>query len=293
MKFTKMQACGNDYIYVDLHQETIENPSQLSRLLSPRHFAVGGDGLITIGPSERADFAMRIYNADGSEAEMCGNGIRCVAKYVYDHGLTKKRKISVETGAGIKTLSLGCEEAASGREIVTSVRVDMGEPILSPGEIPVLLPGMQAIAVPFEAEGKTWRMSCISMGNPHAVFFVPSLEDIDIKKTGPAIENHPLFPKRTNVEFVEVVSHNELRMQVWERGSGETMACGTGACASVVAAVLNGHTKEEVLVHLSGGDLFIQYDRESNHVLLTGPAVTVYQGELDEEAWKRGEQCNY
>lgn len=289
MKFTKMQACGNDYIYVDLHQETIENPSRLSRLLSPRHFAVGSDGLITIGPSKQADFAMRIYNADGSEAEMCGNGIRCVAKYVFDHGLTEKREITVETGAGIKNLRLGVEEAASGRETVTSVRVDMGAPILSPGEIPVLLSGTQAMDVPIEAEGKIWHMSCISMGNPHAVFFVPSLEDIDLKKIGPAMENHPLFPRRTNVEFVEVLAHNELRMQVWERGSGETMACGTGACATVVAAVLNGHTGEEVLVHLSGGDLSIQYDRESNHVFLTGPAVTVYQGELDEEAWKRGE----
>lgn len=293
MKFTKMQACGNDYIYVDLHHETIENPPQLSRLLSPRHFAIGSDGLITIGPSDQADFAMRIYNADGSEAEMCGNGIRCVAKYVYDRGLTDKREISVETGAGIKTLSLECKETASGREIVTSVRVDMGEPVLSPEAIPVLLPGTQAMAVPIEADCKTWQMTCISMGNPHAVFFIPSLEDIDLKQTGPAIENHPLFPKRTNVEFVEVVAHNELRMQVWERGSGETLSCGTGACAAVVAAVLNGHTEEEALVHLSGGDLFIEYDRERNHVFLTGPAVTVYEGELDGEVWKRGEQCNY
>lgn len=274
MKFTKMHGCGNDYVYVNLFEEKIENPAELSIAVSDRHFGIGSDGLITIGPSDVADFRMRIYNADGSEAEMCGNGIRCVTKYVYDHKLTDKTEISVESGAGIKYLRLFVE---NGR--VEQVRVDMGEPILEPDKIPVVADTDRVVDQPIEVCGKTWRMTCVSMGNPHAVVFVDNVADFELEKYGSHFENHERFPKRTNTEFVEVLSRNEAKMRVWERGSAETWACGTGTCASVMACILNGYTDNRVLVHLRGGDLAIEYDEKTNHIFMTGPATEVFSGE--------------
>ena len=300
MKFTKMHGCGNDYVYVNLLEEQIDDPAEMSRKVSPWHFGIGADGLITIGPSETADFRMRIYNADGSEAEMCGNGIRCVAKYVYDHGMTRKTEITVETGAGIKTLLLHIEAGKA-----KAVRVDMGEPMLAAEAIPVNgselacereeaiidQPIEEAIIdrpieaaiidQPIEAAGKQWRITCVSMGNPHTVTFVPAVETLPLAEIGPLFENHKAFPKRTNTEFVELINRNEIRMRVWERGSGETLACGTGACASVMAAILNGYTEDSVKVHLTGGDLLIEYDRETNHIFMTGPAETVFEGVIE------------
>lgn len=275
MKFTKMHGCGNDYVYVNLFEEQIENPAKVSIAVSDRHFGIGSDGLITIGASEIADFRMRIYNADGSEAEMCGNGIRCVAKYVYDHKLTDKTEITVETGAGVKTLQLTVED-----DKVTLVRVDMGEPILTPDEIPVVADGDRVVDEPIVVDGKTWHMTCVSMGNPHAVVFVDDVAHFELEKYGPLFENHVRFPKRTNTEFVQIVSRNEAIMRVWERGSAETWACGTGTCATVMACILNGLTDNEVLVHLRGGDLRIAYDSKSNHIFMTGPATEVFEGEI-------------
>ena len=273
MKFTKMHGCGNDYVYVNLFEETIADPAQLSIAVSDRHFGIGSDGLITIGPSDVADFRMRIYNADGSEAEMCGNGIRCVAKYVYDHELTSQTTITVETGAGIKTLDLLVENGK-----VTQVTVDMGEPILAPEEIPVIAEGMRVVDEPILVDGKEWRMTCVSMGNPHAVVFVDDVANLELEKYGPAFETHTRFPKRTNTEFVQVHSRTEASMRVWERGSAETWACGTGTCASVMACILNGYTDNKVLVHLRGGDLVIEYNPDNNHIYMTGPATEVFQG---------------
>lgn len=275
MKFTKMHGCGNDYVYVNLFEEQIENPAKVSIAVSDRHFGIGSDGLITIGASEIADFRMRIYNADGSEAEMCGNGIRCVAKYVYDHKLTDKTEITVETGAGVKTMQLTVED-----DKVTLVRVDMGEPILTPDEIPVVADGDRVVDEPIVVDGKTWHMTCVSMGNPHAVVFVDDVAHFELEKYGPLFENHVRFPKRTNTEFVQIVSRNEAIMRVWERGSAETWACGTGTCATVMACILNGLTDNDVLVHLRGGDLRIVYDEKSNHVFMTGPATEVFEGEI-------------
>lgn len=275
MKFTKLHGCGNDYVYVNLFEEELADPAQMSIRVSDRHFGIGSDGLITIGPSEVADFRMRIYNADGSEAEMCGNGIRCVAKYVYDHNLTDKTEISVESGAGIKYLTLYVEDGK-----VAQVRVDMGEPILVPKQIPVIADGDRVIDEPIEVCGKEWRMTCVSMGNPHAVVFVDHVADFELEKYGPEFESHPRFPKRTNTEFVEVISRTEASMRVWERGSAETWACGTGTCATVMACILNGYTENKVLVHLRGGDLTIEYDPETNHVFMTGPATEVFSGEI-------------
>lgn len=275
MKFTKMHGCGNDYVYVNLFEEQIGDPAKVSIAVSDRHFGIGSDGLITIGASEIADFRMRIYNADGSEAEMCGNGIRCVAKYVYDHKLTDKTEITVETGAGVKTLQLTVEENK-----VTLVRVDMGEPILTPSEIPVVADGERVVDEPIDVDGKTWHMTCVSMGNPHAVVFVDDVAHFELEKYGPLFENHVRFPKRTNTEFVQIVSRNEAIMRVWERGSAETWACGTGTCATVMACILNGLTDNEVLVHLRGGDLRIAYDAKSNHIFMTGPATEVFEGEI-------------
>ena len=273
MKFTKMHGCGNDYVYVNLFEETIADPAQLSIAVSDRHFGIGSDGLITIGPSDVADFRMRIYNADGSEAEMCGNGIRCVAKYVYDHELTSQTTITVETGAGIKTLDLLVENGK-----VTQVTVDMGEPILAPEEIPVIAEGTRVVDEPILVDGKEWRMTCVSMGNPHAVVFVDDVANLELEKYGPDFENHTRFPKRTNTEFVQVHSRTEASMRVWERGSAETWACGTGTCASVMACILNGYTDNKVLVHLRGGDLLIEYNPDNNHIYMTGPATEVFQG---------------
>lgn len=276
MKFTKMHGCGNDYVYVNLFEEQLDNPAEVSIKVSDRHFGIGSDGLITIGPSDKADFRMHIYNADGSEAEMCGNGIRCVAKYVYDHKLTDKTEITVETGAGVLTLILYPENGK-----VQQVRVDMGEPILTPAEIPVVSENDQVIDEPIEVGGKTWNMTCVSMGNPHAVVFVDDTASFPLEKYGPLFENHERFPKRTNTEFVQIISRTEANMRVWERGSAETWACGTGTCASVMACILNGKTEDKVLVHLRGGDLTIEYDRTSNHVFMTGPATEVFSGEIE------------
>ena len=274
MKFTKLHGCGNGYIYVNLFEEKLENPAEMSIKVSDHHFGIGSDGLITIGPSEIADFTMHIYNADGSEAEMCGNGIRCVGKYVYDHGLTDKTEVAVETGAGIKLLTLNVED---GR--VKTVRVDMGEPIFKPEQIPVVAEGEMVIQEPITVGDKEWKMTCVSMGNPHAVVFVDDVKDFPLEKYGPLFENHERFPNRTNTEFVNVVSRTEAYMRVWERGSAETWACGTGTCATVVACILNGLTDRKVLVHLLGGDLVIEWDEETNHVFMTGPATEVFSGE--------------
>ena len=275
MKFTKMHGCGNDYVYVNLFEEHIDDPAEISIKVSDRHFGIGSDGLITIGPSDIADFRMRIYNADGSEAEMCGNGIRCVAKYVYDHKLTDKTEISVQTGAGVKILKLFVEG-----DKVEQVTVDMGEPALAPAEIPVVADGDRVVDETIEVCGKEWRMTCVSMGNPHAVVFVDDVENFELEKYGPHFENHERFPKRTNTEFVNVVSRTEAYMRVWERGSAETWACGTGTCATVMACILNGKTDNKVLVHLRGGDLTIEYDEKTNHVFMTGPATEVFNGEV-------------
>lgn len=275
MKFTKMHGIGNDYIYVNCFQEKIEDPAELSKFVSDRHFGVGGDGLILISPSDKADFCMNMYNADGSQGEMCGNGIRCVGKYVYDYGLTDKTEVSVETLAGIKYLALNVKDGK-----VATVRVNMGSPILDPEQIPVVADKNPVVDEPITVMGKEWRMTCVSMGNPHAVVFVPETESLDLEKIGPQFENHERFPRRVNTEFVQVLDRHTANMRVWERGSGETLACGTGACATVVACVLNGKTDNKVLVHLLGGDLEIEWDRENNQIYMTGPAATVFDGEL-------------
>ena len=276
MKFTKMHGCGNDYVYVNCFEEKVENPSEAAIKVSKRHFGVGSDGMILICPSEVADFQMKMYNADGSMGEMCGNGIRCVAKYVYDHGMTDKTHITIETGAGIKDLDLTVENGK-----VTMVRVDMGEPILEAAQIPVVSDKEKVINEPILVQGTEWKMTCVSMGNPHAVVFVADTKHLAIKEVGPCFENHKAFPNRTNTEFVQFISSKEINMRVWERGAGETWACGTGTCASVMACILNGYTDDTVLVHLLGGDLLIEYDRETNHIFMTGPATTVFDGEID------------
>ena len=275
MKFTKMEGCGNDYVYVNGFDTKIEDPNKLSEIVSNRHFGIGSDGLILISPSAIADFRMNIYNADGSQAEMCGNGIRCVAKYVYDYGLTDKTEISVETLAGIKYLRLQVENGK-----VASVEVNMGAPILEPKEIPVTVEESPVVNVPVEVKGKIYHMTCVSMGNPHAIIFMNNVKDLDIAAIGPYFENHTVFPKRTNTEFVEVLDRNTVNMRVWERGSDETLACGTGACATTVACILNDKTENEVTVHLLGGDLKIRWDREANQVYMTGPATVVFDGEI-------------
>ncbi|MCM1494657.1 MAG: diaminopimelate epimerase [Bacteroides sp.] len=275
MKFTKMEGLGNDYIYVNCFQETVNAPKELAVRYSDRHFGIGSDGLILIKPSAVADFCMDMYNADGSQAEMCGNGIRCVGKYVYDHGLTSQKRISVETLAGIKYLDLNVEN-----QKVTSVTVDMGMPILRPSEIPVALNQEQAVDVPILVKKQEYRMTCVSMGNPHAVIFVDHVHEFPLSTIGPLFECHPVFPNRINAEFVEIINDSEVNMRVWERGSGETLACGTGACASAVACILNHKTKEEITLHLLGGDLMVRWDRTENKVYMTGPANTVFEGEI-------------
>ena len=275
MKFTKMHGIGNDYVYVNCFEESVKNPAEVSKFVSDRHFGIGSDGLILISPSAIADFRMNIYNADGSQAEMCGNGIRCVAKYVYDYGLTDKTEISVETLAGIKYLRLQVDNGK-----VASVEVNMGAPILEPKEIPVAVEESPVVNVPVEVKGKIYHMTCVSMGNPHAIIFMNNVKDLDIAAIGPYFENHTVFPKRTNTEFVEVLDRNTVNMRVWERGSDETLACGTGACATTVACILNDKTENEVTVHLLGGDLKIRWDREANQVYMTGPATVVFDGEI-------------
>ena len=275
MKFTKMHGIGNDYVYVNCFKEEIENPSELARFVSNRNFGVGSDGLILIRPSEKADFQMDMYNSDGSQAEMCGNGIRCVGKYVYDYGLTDKTQITVDTLAGIKYLDLTVEDGK-----VSKIRVNMGEPILKPELVPVISPEDPAVDIPIEVKGKKYNMTCVSMGNPHAVIFMDHVKDLDIEVIGPYFENHTCFPKRTNTEFVEILDRNTVNMRVWEQGAGETLACGTGACATAVACVLNDKTEDKITVHLLGGDLQIEWDRETNQIYMTGPATTVFDGEL-------------
>lgn len=269
-----MHGIGNDYVYVNCFNEAIKNPSAVSKYVSDRHFGVGSDGLILIKPSKVADFQMDMYNADGSQGEMCGNGIRCVAKYVYDYGLTDKTNISVETLAGIKHLDLTIENGK-----VALVKVNMGSPELVPEKIPVVAEGERAIDVPLEVKGKTYQMNGVSMGNPHCVIFMEEdVRELDLESMGPDFENHKRFPKRINTEFVNVLDENTLRMRVWERGSGETLACGTGACATAVAAILNGLVQKEVTVKLLGGDLKIQWNGGDAPVYMTGPATTVFDG---------------
>ena len=278
MKFTKMQGIGNDYVYVNCLQETIENPSELAKKISDRHYGVGSDGLIMINPSDKADFEMEMYNADGSRGEMCGNGIRCVAKYVYDYGLTDKTSISVETLAGIKYLDLTVEDGK-----VVLVKVDMGKPMLRPEEVPVVSEKEEVIDEPITVDGQEYRMTCVSMGNPHAVVFIDQdVKEFPLETVGVKFENHERFPKRVNTEFVNVLDRHTAQMRVWERGSGETLACGTGACAVAVACALNGLTEDEVTVKLLGGDLLIKWDREKDTVYMTGPAAVVFDGEWPE-----------
>ena len=277
IKFTKMQGCGNDYVYVNGFTYKIKNPNKVSEFVSNRNFGIGSDGLIMVNPSDKADFRMNMYNADGSEGKMCGNGVRCIAKYVYEYGLTDKKKISLETKSGIKYLDMDIEDGK-----VQMVKVDMGAPILKPAEIPVKTDSSMDsfINQPLDVDGNTFMVTCVSMGNPHAVVFVDDTKSLDIRKYGPVFETHPAFPEQVNTEFVQVISRNEINMRVWERGSEETLACGTGTCASVVACVLNGKTDEKVTVHLLGGDLFIEYNRDNGTVWMTGPAEIVFDGEI-------------
>ncbi|EOS76898.1 MAG: diaminopimelate epimerase [Lachnospiraceae bacterium] len=277
MKFTKMHGCGNDYIYVDGSREKIpaEKKPELVKKLSDRHFGIGGDGVIFINPSNEADFEMEMYNMDGSRGEMCGNGIRCVAKFVYDKGLTDKNKISVISCGKIKYLDLIVEEGK-----VSTVKVNMGAPVLKAVDIPVISDQEQVISERIEVENNIYEMTCVSMGNPHAVIFVEDVSDFPIEKIGPLFEKHVRFPNYINTEFVKVLDDKTVEMRVWERGTGETLACGTGACATVVACVLNGLTKEEVTVKLLGGNLQIKWDREADLVYMTGPASTVFEGEI-------------
>ena len=289
INFTKMHGCKNDYLYIDCTKNELINPAKVSVKLSDRHTGIGSDGIILICPSSVADFRMRIFNADGSEAEMCGNGIRCVGKYVYDFGLTDKDEVRIETGVRteeeestgeipknrIKILKLKIEEGK-----VVSATVDMGKPILTPSEIPVISDKDKFINEAVNVDDKDWYLTCISMGNPHAVTFVDDTKSLDLPVIGPKFEFNRIFPNRTNTEFIKVISRNEIEMRVWERGSGETLACGTGACASAYAAMLNGLADDEVRVHLLGGDLIIKYDQNTDHIFMTGPCETVFSGSI-------------
>lgn len=278
MEFTKMHGCGNDYIYVNCFKESIENIKETAIKVSDRHFGIGSDGLILICPSSVADFKMRMFNADGSEGKMCGNGIRCVAKYVYDNKMTDKTTITVETLSGIKTLELTVEN-----EKTVLVKVDMGAPVIKAELIPAVSSGDKDTIIneKIPVGDKEYFVTCVSMGNPHCITIVDSTKDLEMEKTGPLFEKHSMFPDRVNTEFIEVLTRKEINMRVWERGSGETWACGTGACASVVACVLNDLTDTKVLVHLLGGDLIIEYDREKNTVFMTGLATTVCTGNIE------------
>ena len=277
MKFTKMQGCGNDYVYVNGFEEKIDGDQkpQLVRRLSDRHFGIGGDGVIFINPSDVADCEMEMYNADGSRSEMCGNGIRCVAKYVYDKGLVNTTEFTIVSAGQLKYMKLTVENG-----VTTRVRVNMGSPILEPAQIPVTVEGDAAIDTPIEVQGHEYRMTCVSMGNPHAVIFADHVAEMELEKIGPDFENHIYFPRRTNTEFVEVLDRSTVFMRVWERGTGETLACGTGCCATAVACILNGFTDDEVTVHVLGGKIKILWDRENNLVYMTGPAETVFEGEI-------------
>ena len=273
MRFTKMHGCGNDYIYVDGSKEKIEDRSELAQVLSDRHFGIGGDGVIFINPSDNADFEMEMYNADGSRGRMCGNGIRCVAKFVFDKGLTDKNPLTIESFGSVKTLYLTVEEGE-----VKKVRVDMGEPVPDENLIDALV----------DVKGKTVNITSVSMGNPHAVIYVDDPDNMDLERIGPEYEHLSIFPEGVNTEFIKVIDRNTIKMRVWERGSGETLACGTGACASVVASVINKYTDRRVRVRLRGGDLDIEWNEEDNHVYMTGPAETVFEGEIDWDKLRKG-----
>jgi len=276
MKFTKMQGIGNDYIYINCFLEQIPDPSALSIRLSDRHFGIGGDGIILICPSEKADFRMRMFNSlDGSEGEMCGNGVRCAGKYFYEHGMTDQTHISVETLAGIIRLDLNIKDRH-----VETVRVDMGPPRLNSCDIPVISDQLPPVGVSLTACGRQFDLTCVSMGNPHAVAFVDDVSSLELEKYGPALENAQVFPNKANIEFIEIIDSATLRMRVWERGSGETLACGTGACASLAAAHLRGQCGRSARVILRGGELFIEWDEKTGHIFMTGPAVTVFEGEI-------------
>ena len=277
MKFTKMHGCGNDYVYVDCTKKRLDNPEKVSEFVSDRHFGIGSDGLILINPSEVADFEMAMYNADGSRGEMCGNGIRCVAKFVYDKGLTDKTTITIETLAGIKTLDLTVKNGS-----VETVKVNMGSPELKSELIPVVSDKEKVVDEKVTVDGVEYYITCVSMGNPHCVTFLEQdVRTLDLPKIGPSFENNEIFPKRINTEFVNIIDRTHLRMRVWERGSGETLACGTGACATAVAAIVNGYCDDTVDIELLGGHLSIQYDRDANLVFMTGPATIVYDGEIN------------
>ena len=276
MKFTKMHGCGNDYVYVNCFEETVSNPKELAIKVSDRHFGIGSDGLILIKPSDCADSEMQMFNADGSEGAMCGNGIRCVGKYVYDFGLTEKENITVSTKSGIKELKLFPKNGK-----VEKVRVNMGPAILTAADIPVDVSTEQAINVPIIVDGEEYEFTGVSMGNPHAVVYVDQVRSLRLDLIGPRFEKHPVFPDRVNTEFIEVYGDHILKMRVWERGSGETLACGTGACAAAVASIITGKVADApVEVQLLGGTLEIEWDREANQVYMTGPATTVFTGEI-------------
>lgn len=276
MKFTKMQGIGNDYIYINCFEEKVENPSELSIRLSDRRFGVGGDGIILIKPSKVADAEMDIYNADGSRAMMCGNGIRCVGKYVYERGIARKDVLTIDTQSGVKTLHLEVKDGKVGM-----IKVNMGAPILKPEEIPVKLDGERVVNRKITlASGVSADVTCVSMGNPHCVVFADDVDSMNLEEIGPKFEKDPLFPENVNTEFVRFISEKEVQMRVWERGSGETWACGTGACAVAVACALNGKTGRQVLVHLRGGDLSIDWDEITNDVYMSGPAEFVFDGTL-------------
>ena len=279
IKFTKMHGLGNDYVYIDAINQKIENESSLAKFVSSRHFGIGSDGLILICKSKVADFKMRMFNSDGSEAEMCGNGIRCVGKFVYDKGLTNKTTVKIETLAGIKTLILNTKD-----EKVETARVDMGEPILEAEKIPVISKEQPVKNLELEAENKKFKFTCVSMGNPHAITIVENTKEFDVEKYGKILEVDKAFPKKANIEFAQIIDKENIKMRVWERGAGETLACGTGACATAVACNLNGLTDRKVNIELLGGTLNIEWNEKDNHVYMTGPAVTVFDGELYEEA---------
>ena len=278
LEFTKMQGCGNDYVYVNGFTQKIEmdQKPEIVRRLSDRHFGIGGDGVIFINPSEIADFEMEMWNADGTRSQMCGNGIRCVAKYVFDYGLTDKTSLTIESFGSIKYIDLTVEDGK-----VSLVRVNMGAPILDAKLVPVVSDNDQVVDEEIEVEGKTYKMTCVSMGNPHAIVFMDDVAGLEIEKVGPYFENHKRFPERTNTEFVRIIDRNTVEMRVWERGTGETLACGTGCCATTVSCILNGFTDHKVTVRVLGGEILCEWDREENLVYMTGPAVTVFDGTVE------------
>lgn len=276
INFTKMQGIGNDYVYIDAINQNIENESSLAKFVSDRHFGIGSDGLILICKSDVADFKMRMFNSDGSEAEMCGNGIRCVGKFVYDKGLTNKTTVKIETLAGIKSLILNTKDGK-----VETARVDMGEPILDAEKIPVISNKYPVKNLILNAEGEQFKFTCVSMGNPHAVTIVKDTKNFNVEKYGKVLEIDKAFPKKANIEFVQIVDKHNIKMRVWERGTGETLACGTGACATLVACNINGMTERKVNIELLGGNLEIEWNKDDNHVYMTGSATSVFEGKID------------